>query len=110
MRLTDPDNEARTVAERWKNQYYNSSIGEWRNIWKDSSSRIYQELVNLGDNPDPEDVEELIGNDSWTKTCCDECRVEHIPVAILSGDEEDIRICHTCAGKISYELWSSYYE
>jgi hypothetical protein len=63
------ETEALTTAKRWKKQYY------FRNEWKEcqgGSQRIYDNLVSL-EKPTPKQVEEIVGNDSWTTAYCDFC-------------------------------------
>jgi hypothetical protein len=54
------------IAERWKAQYCRG--GAWRFCGDGKGSKqIYQELLALGPNPNPADIEMIIGNDSWTR-------------------------------------------
>lgn len=110
--VTDPDKIAATVAEKWKKQYYIGG-GKWRAILfgTGDSKDIYNALVSLGPEPDPDDIEEVIGNDSWTKTECDQCRVTNAPVVVISdGIDSDVSLCYGCATEASMMLWRTYYE
>lgn len=108
----DPDARARRVAEEWKSQYFNRAKQEWMQIIIIGDTKnIYDQIIKLGEYPDPEDIEEIIGNDSWTKTECHICRTENCPVAVIDTDEEFfISICKTCSSDISYNLYRTFYE
>ena len=47
------------VDERWKKQYYLNSSWDY---YGDDKVEKYEELVNLGSNKNPEDVNKIIGN------------------------------------------------
>ena len=62
------------VASRWKHTYFENEI--WfkfnnkinNKACKNKSSKtIYDNLVALGKSPTPEQVNKVIGNESWTK-------------------------------------------
>lgn len=64
----------------------------------------YTELQSLGSNPDPDDVDRVIGNNYWTSLTCDECR-SNVEVVIRVGEEPDYEsntayICLPCISKL----------
>jgi hypothetical protein len=83
------------VAERWKHQH--SRDGTW--TWVNSES-IYNKLNALMPNATTEQIEEIIGNESWTRTRCDECERES-ELVIQVGEELDCcsltaQLCTDC--------------
>lgn len=59
-------------------------------------------LENLGDTPDPNEVDAITGNSMWTHALCDFCD-EYVDVAVTGSDEPETdhnpTICHVCAVK-----------
>jgi len=35
---------------------------------------VYNDLIALGESPEPNDVDAIIGNGSWTRLTCDHCK------------------------------------
>lgn len=101
MRLVKRIDLAKTAAERWKAQY--CPKGRWREgvlVYGRTKEEIYNGLVTLGPNPDPNDVNATIGNSSWTSCRCDECGGNFEEV-LLIGDEPDydsrtVTVCVNC--------------
>ena len=62
------------VAARWREQYTSTSpkaASLGYSYWPDESKRaIYDKLVALGEDPDPDQVDAIIGNGSWTRVAC----------------------------------------
>ena len=78
MELVTRQTRARKAAERWKIQY-RSGENDVR----------YNKLLSLGDNPNPDDVDRIIGNTSWTSVPqCNECWA-HTDMVIMIGEELD---------------------
>lgn len=63
--------------------------------------KIYKKLVALGTHPKPDDVNDAIGNDTWTDIECMACgdAVEKAVVIQLT-DDETIEICAKCVKKM----------
>ncbi len=62
---------AATAAKRWKKQYFSHVKG----FMDADREAIYNQLVALGPTPNPDDVDSIIGNGSWTNPGeCDECK------------------------------------
>lgn len=94
MKLISKNWMASQVATRWGEQY-----GQYKH-YKEDSRKIHQELVALGPNPNPSDIEAIIGNKSWTANHCDECRKD-CEVTIQLGEEPDwesstVNLCSDC--------------
>lgn len=94
------------AAERWKKAYYREEEGWWGRTMRgvfclsSNSEKTYRALVALGSAPTPEQVDEVIGNSSWTDTDCDQCGSSREPVVTV-GDEEDFdsstsTLCRGC--------------
>jgi superfamily II helicase len=93
---------AATAAERWKRQYYNGK--EWRS-YRHDSEEIYNKLKALGDSPEPEEVNKIIGNDAWTRCTCDNCGNNRVREVLQVGQEPDYEsstanICAACLKEI----------
>lgn len=82
-----------TVDDRWKNQYYINS--SWDYYGEDKIEK-YEQLVNLGKNKNPEDVDKIIGNSSWTRLKCHNCRNDVEAVFIFGTVEESCYVCEDC--------------
>lgn len=91
MKLITRKLKAQNAAQDWHNQYAKDN---WR--WYGSKSFVtgkskketYESLAALGDNPSPEDVNEIIGNNSWTSLVCHECGKD-VESVIQLGQELD---------------------
>jgi len=87
MELVTRQTRARKAAERWKIQYLS---GE--------NDVRYNKLLSLGDNPNPDDVDSIIGTTSWTSVPqCNECGA-HTDMVIMIGEElgHDSYTAHVC--------------
>lgn len=99
MRLITKQHLANITKDRWKAQYCKN--GEWHAYGCDKEVK-YDTLVALGDKPLPEDVNEVIGNSSWTNITCSECK-ESVDSAVELGevgyDTEYVYACEGCLTK-----------
>ena len=93
MRIITRQTLANVCADSWKGQYKS---------WPEGSDKleIAEKLTSLGSCPDPDQVDEVIGNTSWTRTRCDECGSVNIPVMELGEDLNyescTANICRSC--------------
>jgi hypothetical protein len=111
MELITPQMRASHAAEAWESLYkrkmYPEQQGDWgpRDTYalvKESSEPIYDRLVTLGENPTPEQVNEVIGNNEWTVVHCTECDrdVESAVTFFVNFDSGcDAVICNECLAK-----------
>jgi len=81
-------------------------MGEWK--YGTGKEQTYYDLASLGNSPEPEDVNMVIGNDSWTDLRCDECNA-HVEEVMRVGDEPDYEsatahICKPCLVKALGEI------
>lgn len=82
-----------TVDDRWKKQYYIDS--SWDYYGEDKVEK-YEQLVSLGKNKNPEDVDKIIGNSSWTRLMCHNCNKDVDAVFIFGKDEISFYLCNGC--------------
>lgn len=93
---------ARTAAMRWKYQYCKD--GAWED--DDDAKLIYTALSSLFD-PSPEEVNSIIGNDSWTACpACSECGFQKDAVircsdTLLDEYSPDLFLCRDCTTRFS---------
>lgn len=84
------------VAERWKKNY-----PDLVESWPGTKLSLLKLLdVNTATE---KQVADIIGNDSWTKIRCDECRKD-VPVAVVMGNPDSKRLCRTCLKKALHLL------
>lgn len=98
MILITKQHLANIAKDRWRAQYYES--GGWY-TYGDKELK-YNTLVALGDNPSPDDVNKVIGNNSWTNVICSECK-ESVDSVVELGevgyDTEYVYACKDCLTK-----------
>ena len=82
------------VAQAWKRQYYDGR--RW--TYKADHQVTYNRLMQLSPNATEHDVEEIIGNDSWTGVECNICEDEHCVAVIGLGwsDEHGEPLAWAC--------------
>ena len=97
MKILTVQELANTAKDRWKRQYFYNGYWEHGNDKK----TVYENLVALGENPTPEQINGVIGNNSWARLECSECNKEVDTVVILSCYDSDFYICKKCLNKCS---------
>lgn len=86
---------ARQAAAGWDRQYHPRTRSP-------AQAAISDALRRLGPDPDPDAVNHVIGNTSWTMVpCCDECGEDGHDAVIEVGQEPDhesatARLCAKC--------------
>lgn len=83
------------VADRWRNTYYYG--GAWYGLGVKDAKTVYEKLVALGDNPDPEDVFKITLSMNMAYPYCPKCDDYHDEVYIMECCGE--YICETCFGQ-----------
>lgn len=105
MKLLTKESHIKTVARRWKKQYFWE--GEWHNTYFSDSAEVYKALRKelRSTFPDREaSINVIIGNDSWTTIGCDECQKDvEILVELGADREHQIQICPDCL-RLTLEL------
>ena len=81
MKLYTERDQIRTVADRWANQYQNSTNEQLKLITYKLRA-LDLETVSV------QEIIEIIGNDSWTRLVCTECgfRISHTKIVEI-GEE-----------------------
>lgn len=77
------------VAARWRDTYCVNGVWEW-----DDKLAIYERLVELGESPSVDQVNEVIGNPSWTQCYC--CSCESTVRRAVLFHEDDGYVCKNC--------------
>lgn len=101
MKLITRQDLANTVAERWRKQYQLED-GSWRQLYigVGDSKSIFIQLIDLGPQPKPDDINKIIGNGTWTGLTCDECDRDVDEVVQLGEqpnyDSSTASICRLC--------------
>lgn len=83
---------AAEAAKLWQRQYANWTLD-------DEKRQIGERLSLLGETPNPDDVDRIIGNVSWTQMICPVCQnfCESIVETQHADDEQgEIRLCAGC--------------
>ena len=92
------ESRASNALKRWMIQYPDNIYGEEKQI-------ITEKLRNLGKNTDPDEIDKIIGNRSWTSVpACSECGKQDAPFVIRVGQEPDYEsltafLCENCIKK-----------
>ncbi len=89
---------ANNVAKRWRDIYFNKTDKWYKfNPYKDKTpEQVWFALLSLGKNPDPDKVDLIIGNNSWTSinnNFCSSCGG-----TIYNGVElyDTVNLCIVC--------------
>jgi len=102
MKIITRQTKANEAAKRWVAQYGVKEPAQLKGIGK--------KLLELGDNPNPDEVDKIIGNNSWTAPPdCNECHKTNLSAIIEVGDEPDYDsstawLCVNCVEKALHLL------
>lgn len=111
MNITTKRDLIRAVSKRWRQQYEpftdDKPLFSWRTGITSpplNKQQIAEKLDSLDcENATPEDVEAIIGNDSWTRLVCDECGNEADSVITVGQepnyDSHTASLCLNCIRK-----------
>lgn len=96
MEIITVHDEVKSIAGRWKEQYYRD--GSWMKIYFSSftAKEIHDQLLSLLPNATPTQISTIIGNSSWTRLECDECYQEVDAVVCLGNNEDTVCVCLNC--------------
>ena len=95
MKILTVQELANTAKDCWKRQYF------YDGSWKHGSDKktVYENLVSLGETPIPSQINEVIGNNSWTMLKCSVCNKEVDTVVVFSIDDSSFYLCKKCLNK-----------
>ena len=80
------------VAKRWLEQY--PRLSDWERV-------VYEKLCKIDLNTASAiEVNQIIGNDTWTTQRCNVCRNNILP-AVVVGEDEPTTVCHKCVKQMS---------
>lgn len=85
MKLITRESLAAGVVAKWRKQYANSLDMRWRD--GPTKGETLTVLEAMGDHPNPDEVDRVIGNTSWTDIDCDDCGDTRLPSAMQVGEE-----------------------
>lgn len=107
MRIVSRQTNANAAAKTWRQRLDESDQRRGHKVSAHDFS-IWSQLVALGDNPDPDDVDRIIGNKNWTwpYCCCCDQRTETV-IRLADGvqyESDDIDICKSCIDKAAKTL------
>lgn len=97
----------RGVAEKWRRQY--APFDETHVVLFSARHGhtelrpkrvIYEELLALDpETATAEDVNRIIGNDTWTSPVCEECGSITDAVVVVEGEDANVSLCFPCVEK-----------
>jgi hypothetical protein len=91
MKVITKDMLVKSAKEKWKLQYF--YMGKWKNYHLVDSRLIYTKLSKA---KTAEEVENIIGNKSWSFPYCDNCH-KYVEVVIdFEVLENNIALCKNC--------------
>jgi hypothetical protein len=105
MKLINRKILSESAAEEWKSQYCKK--GPWMHVHTGSPEVIYGKLKALGSSPDPDMVDHVIGNGSWTRVPdCDECGGADVGQVVRIGEDMsyESNTAHVCVNCIKSAL------
>lgn len=103
MKVNTPSGLAKTAAARWFAQYMHSM--DQPNSKGRTPRGVWDALVALGSEPRPEDVDRIIGNDSWTRCRCYLCKADAPAVVVISAwDDKTSELCAKCVKRADQML------
>ena len=78
---------AANIVERWERQYHKTADTEKSEITK---------KLRAFHSPSVEEVEKIIGNESWTKVWCGSCLEYKASCVQIGSGDETVTVCATC--------------
>ena len=106
MKITTQRDLIRTAPKRWRNTY------EPFNNDQLSKREIADELDKLDlESATPSDVADIIGNESWTRITCDQCKKE-VTAVLQVGERRDYEsatanLCRKCVEHVYPHLFEN---
>ena len=91
MRLYTREVRASEAPASWGNTYVNYKGSDIQK--KDEKTT---KLMDLGKNATADEVEQIIGNDSWTRTYCQNCHTKNADTVQFFHYDKDFCLCEKC--------------
>ena len=89
------------VAKRWLKQYPELRWLKQYSELPDWKRGVYEKLCKIDLNTASAiEVNQIIGNDTWTTQRCNVCRNNILP-AVVVGEDEPTTVCHKCVKQMS---------
>ena len=110
MEIRTAESLIENVAKSWKDAFYDFENEKWFDAFGRGGlhEETYNKLVEL-ESPTKQQIDDIIGNDSWTKLYCSECMGEDFPYVIVLDawgveTESETTLCVNCFEKASNML------
>ncbi len=100
FRLLTRKLRAKHVAKSWKKVYIHPHTKQWKH---EVFLLMYEKILKLGKSPDPDDIDKIITNNSWTNLVCNFCGTEYNKVIEIQRNRKSMNICKDCIDKITKE-------
>lgn len=86
------------VAKAWKRQYFDPHNACWKYINRPETAEDIYNILNALDTEKTtiDDIEYIIGNESWTRAMCLECQLSITQWVDFGGSA---RLCRACLEK-----------
>ena len=102
MQMNTAKKLAKTVAKRWKGQYYIPSTRSWASVFDGSSEGIYRNLLAAKGNVAK--VDEILDGGGWIRYMCCECKEYKDPTVEFGEDDWGAVICFDCIKRAEDQL------
>jgi len=113
MHLITQRDIIRQIASKWSAQYapFQDYSPRWRREGEIKLG-VFMELTELDkETATKEDVDKIIGNESWTRIKCDQCKKEVTAVLQvgepLSYESATANLCQKCVEQVSAISWEN---
>lgn len=113
MKIITQRNLIMTVCDNWRNQYRGcDNPDDDQSTYGQDKREIYLKLKGLDlQSCSADDVNEIIGNSSWTIMTCNECEAETDWVIEVGNppdyESRTARLCRKCAASVAKALIDS---
>jgi hypothetical protein len=109
MKILKQSELLKTIAEDYRKAYFYDGNFEKCYFGKAGDHQIHYNL--LLNAKSIQEVNEIIGNASWTNLICSECGVDStIVLAFETSDYDDLYLCPSCLEKANLLYLSSLYQ
>jgi hypothetical protein len=92
MKIESSIVQAKTVAERWRKQYFRE--GSWGRTITGDSELVYNRLLECSN--DPAEIARIVGNFGWSHISCGSCGEYVLVVVVFGENESEVKVCRNC--------------